>query len=128
MAKSSKAKAQTKASKVRAKTFATKQQSPHVLVQAQPHPPSTVPTPHVLPPAHPPPVFLTKREVLAKVRLSFATIWKLMQSGEFPRGRVLRTGKLRSRTIWLESEIYEWMMSREFRTYKGDTQCAGEVA
>jgi hypothetical protein len=86
VAKSSKAKAQTKASKVRAKTFATKQQSPHVLVQAQPHPPSTVPTPHVLTPAHPPPVFLTKREVLAKVRLSFATIWKLMQSGEFRAG------------------------------------------
>lgn len=120
MAKSSKVKAQAKKSKV-GKPAVTQP-----LVQAQ-RPEDRQAMLEALAQAQDPTVpikFLSKRDVLAKVPVTFATIWKWMQIGEFPRGRVMRDGKSRDRsrakTVWLESEIHEWMLSRELRIYKND--------
>ncbi len=53
--------------------------------------------------------FLRIDEVIDKVGLSRPTIWRLEQSGEFPKRRQL--GK--NSVAWLEEEVEEWMRERE---------------
>ena len=51
---------------------------------------------------------LRKPEVLAKVALSDASVWRLEKQGRFPR-RV----KLGPQSVgWFESEVDEWMTER----------------
>ena len=63
--------------------------------------------------------FLSKGEVLDKVPLSYATIWKKMQRGQFPRPRVSGTGT-HAKVLWLESDIDAWMDSLPVASYQGD--------
>lgn len=52
---------------------------------------------------------LREREVLERVPLGRTTIWRMEKEGRFPRRR-----KLGLRAIgWLESEITEFLRSRE---------------
>ncbi len=53
--------------------------------------------------------FLRICQVVAKVGLSRPTIWRLEQTGEFPKRRQL--GK--NSVAWLEEEVEEWIRSRE---------------
>jgi len=53
--------------------------------------------------------FLRATEVAEKVGLSQTTIWRLERDGDFPRRRQLGPNSVG----WLESEIEEWMASRE---------------
>jgi predicted DNA-binding transcriptional regulator AlpA len=62
-----------------------------------------------------PPRFISRREVLDRVGVSFATIWAWMKEGRFPRGR-----ELGGRTMWVESEVTAWMLDRPVRKLKGD--------
>jgi predicted DNA-binding transcriptional regulator AlpA len=50
------------------------------------------------------PRLLTKRQVLARVPVSFVTLWHWMQQGKFPRAR-----KVGGKTCWFESEINAWL-------------------
>ena len=52
------------------------------------------------------PRLLSKREVLARVPLSYPTIWALMRDGKFPRSRQVADGK---KVVWLEHEINAWI-------------------
>ena len=63
---------------------------------------------------------LTKRalrikQVVQKIGLSEATVWRLAATGEFPRPIKLSRGC----TVWLESEIDEFLDSRAARRTPG---------
>jgi predicted DNA-binding transcriptional regulator AlpA len=62
-----------------------------------------------------PPKFISRRQVLDRVGVSFATVWTWMKDGKFPRGR-----ELGGRTMWIESEVTGWMESRPVKKLKGD--------
>jgi prophage regulatory protein len=61
-------------------------------------------------------MLLPKADVVARVGLSFVTLWSLMQRGEFPRDRVAGNSKI----FWLRSEINAWIKSRPVRGYLAD--------
>jgi prophage regulatory protein len=53
--------------------------------------------------------YLRQPEVLARIGVSWVTIWRWEKKGEFPRRRLLG-----GRTVgWLESEIDNWCAGRE---------------
>ena len=68
------------------------------------------PPSHQLKPIHelaqPPPGarLLSRSEVMAKVKLSYPSIWQRMNEGTFPRSR--STG---GKSLWVESEVDEWI-------------------
>jgi prophage regulatory protein len=68
--------------------------------------------------ARPPPRLLTRAEMLARVALTYPTVWKMMIAGTFPRGRAIGNG----RVSWLESEIEEWIEDLPRRELKGDAE------
>ena len=53
--------------------------------------------------------FIRTKDVIEKVQLSRATIWRLESEGLFPQRR--RIGP--HAVAWLESEVEEWMRTRE---------------
>jgi predicted DNA-binding transcriptional regulator AlpA len=53
--------------------------------------------------------------VLAKVGLSYTTVWQMMRRGEFPRAR-----QVADRSKWLASEVDAWILSRPVQPLKGD--------
>lgn len=59
---------------------------------------------------------MTKAEVLAKVKLSYPTIWNLMRAGKFPRSRSHGVGG--QKAVWIGSEIDEWMLTLPQRELK----------
>ena len=56
-------------------------------------------------------------EVLARVPLSYPTIWALMRDGKFPRSRQVADGK---KVVWLEHEINAWIFGLSIQPLKGD--------
>lgn len=64
-----------------------------------------------------PACFIKKAEVIRRVGLSYPTIWQWMIEGKFPRSR-----ELGGRTVWLESEIDDFILNRPVRRLKGDPQ------
>ncbi len=67
--------------------------------------------------AQPPPGarLLSRSEVVAKVRLSYPSIWARMNAGTFPRSR--STG---GKSLWIESEVDEWINNLPLVTLKCD--------
>jgi prophage regulatory protein len=59
-------------------------------------------------------VFLSKSQVLAKVPITGPTLWAWVRARKFPRPRAISPNK----TVWVGSEIDEWMRSRPLRNYK----------
>ena len=58
---------------------------------------------------------LSKAQVLDKVPLSFASVWRLMNEGTFPQARVIANNK----TCWYEHEIDAWIKSAPLRPLLG---------
>lgn len=55
--------------------------------------------------------FLSKKEVKARISLSYAQIARLESDGRFPKR--LRLGDHRnSRSVWVENEITAWQLTR----------------
>jgi prophage regulatory protein len=48
-----------------------------------------------------------RKELLERVPLSYATVWKKMRTGEFPRSR-----DIGGKCAWIESEIDKWIAAR----------------
>jgi len=67
-----------------------------------------------------PPRLLDKEEVLRRVPLTYPTLWKMMREGTFPKSRVSGATK----TVWLESEINQWIVNRPLTVLKGDQNSA----
>jgi predicted DNA-binding transcriptional regulator AlpA len=66
--------------------------------------------------AHAPPVrLLNRREVLALAGCSYPTLWAWMRAGKFPRSRIVG-----GRSMWLSTEIDEWLANLPVRPLKGD--------
>jgi predicted DNA-binding transcriptional regulator AlpA len=61
-----------------------------------------------------PPKLLTKKEVLARIPVTFPTLWKWVRNGTFPQARIISDHK----AVWLESEVNEWIRARPQRSYK----------
>ena len=59
--------------------------------------------------------FLTKRQVLARVGVTYPCVWKWMNEGKFPRSRAVG-----GKSAWLESEVSDWINSRPLRRLKCD--------
>ena len=59
-------------------------------------------------------VFLSKAQVLRKIPITAPTLWAWVRAGKFPRPRAISPNK----TVWIASEIDEWMRLRPLRTYK----------
>ena len=58
---------------------------------------------------------LSKAQVLARVPVTFPTLWAWMRKGEFPRAR-----SIGGKSVWIESEIEAWIAARPVRKLKGD--------
>jgi prophage regulatory protein len=57
-------------------------------------------------------VLLRLNEVLQRVKLGKSTVYKMIARGEFPAPKQLTA----NRSVWLESEIEQWL---EFRLARG---------
>ena len=60
---------------------------------------------------------LSKREVLAIVGVSYPALWSMMRAGTFPRSRVAG-----GKSVWLSSEIEDWLSQLPLRQLKGDRE------
>jgi predicted DNA-binding transcriptional regulator AlpA len=58
---------------------------------------------------------LDKPEVLARVRVSYAQLWEWMCAGKFPRPLAIS-----AKSLWLESEVLEFIRHAPSRRLKGD--------
>jgi len=63
------------------------------------------------------PRVLLKSQVLERINVTFPTLWAWMRDGKFPRARQM--GK---HTVWLESDINDWIAALPLREYLGDTE------
>ena len=59
-------------------------------------------------------VFLSKKQVLAKVPVTAPTLWAWTRAGKFPKPRALGP----NRTVWIEAEVDAWMQAQPIRQYK----------
>jgi prophage regulatory protein len=59
---------------------------------------------------------LDRKELIAKVKLTYPTIWKLMREGTFPHSRAIG-----GKAVWVEAEIDEWIANLPRRQLKGET-------
>jgi predicted DNA-binding transcriptional regulator AlpA len=63
-------------------------------------------------------ILLSKAELLSRVPVTFTSIWRMCQSGKFPRGRVIG-----NRTVWVKSEVDAWLAdvaNNKLRGYRDD--------
>jgi predicted DNA-binding transcriptional regulator AlpA len=60
---------------------------------------------------------LSKAEILAITGVTFPTVWAWMRAGTFPRSRVVG-----GKSMWLSSEIEQWLMELPLRALKGDAE------
>jgi len=71
----------------------------------------------------PPTRLLDRIEVCAIANVTYPTIWAWMRDGKFPRSRIVG-----GKSMWLSSEIEEWLASLPVRPLKGDKQSDSEEA
>lgn len=80
--------------------------------------PPTPARPELTPDAETPAVgerLLSKGEVCRIVGATFPTIWAWQRAGKFPRSRIVG-----GKSMWLASEIEEWLSKLPVRKLKGD--------
>jgi predicted DNA-binding transcriptional regulator AlpA len=65
----------------------------------------------------PPVRLLDKNDILAITNVTFPTIWAWMRAGTFPRSRVVG-----GKSMWLSSEIEQWLVELPVRALKGDAE------
>ena len=58
--------------------------------------------------------FLGRAEVIAKVGVTFPTLWSWMRQGRFPLSREIGD----HRVGWLKQEIDDWILGRPPKQYK----------
>lgn len=62
-----------------------------------------------------PPRLLSKADILTITNVSFPTVWSWMRQNRFPRSRIVG-----GKSMWLSSEIEQWMAELPLRKLKGD--------
>ena len=63
------------------------------------------------------PRLLTKNQVLARIGVTFPTVWAWMRAGDFPRAVVVG-----NKSMWHEQEINAWITALPRRALKGDAE------
>jgi predicted DNA-binding transcriptional regulator AlpA len=58
---------------------------------------------------------ISKRQTCERVHLTFATIWKFIRAGKFPRPRAVG-----GKTMFVEDEVSAWIEALPVREYKVD--------
>jgi len=71
------------------------------------------------PPPPPQRGLLSKKQVLALVPVTFATIWAWQRKGLFPRAKMVG-----GKSCWLAHEVDAWIAALPNRPYKGDEKVA----
>ena len=66
---------------------------------------------------------LSKPEVLAITGTSFPTLWQWMRAGKFPRAHIHG-----GRSMWLSTEIDDYLAGLKVRPLKGDAPSESEAA
>ena len=62
------------------------------------------------------PAFLLGRhEIVALTGFTYPWLWQMMRAGKFPRSRIVG-----GKSMWLSSEIDEWLARLPVRPLKGD--------
>jgi predicted DNA-binding transcriptional regulator AlpA len=56
-----------------------------------------------------------KHEVCAIAAVSFPTLWAMMRRGQFPRSRIVG-----GKSMWISTEIEQWLARLPVRPLKGD--------
>jgi len=79
--------------------------------------PPTPATPELTPDAEASERLLSKAEVCRIVGATFPTIWSWQRAGKFPRSR-----SVGGKSMWLESEVRQWMQALPVRRLKGDAE------
>jgi prophage regulatory protein len=71
--------------------------------------------------AAPPPALrlIPKREVLAIVGVTYPSLWTWMRAGKFPRSRIVG-----GQSMWLSTDIDQWLANLPRRALKGDASAA----
>jgi predicted DNA-binding transcriptional regulator AlpA len=65
---------------------------------------------------------LSRHDVIAITGYTYPTIWKMMTEGRFPRSRIAgHSTRHSSKSVWLSSEVEQWMRQLPRRPLKGDT-------
>jgi predicted DNA-binding transcriptional regulator AlpA len=74
-------------------------------------------------PVEPPPVrLLDKSDILAITGVTFPTVWSWMRAGQFPRSRVVG-----GKSMWLSTEVEDWLVKLPVRPLKGDVPLPDEA-
>ena len=66
-----------------------------------------------------PPRLLDKTEVCAIANVTFPTVWAWMRAGTFPRSRIVG-----GKSMWLSTEVEQWLAALPIRKLKGDGEAA----
>jgi prophage regulatory protein len=89
---------------------AKRPQHPWLRGLARSLPPLSEPAPSANPPR-----LMDKAEVCRIANASFPSIWSWMRAGKFPRSRIVA-----GRSMWLSTEIENWLRALPVRPLKGD--------
>ncbi len=65
------------------------------------------------------PKLVFRKEVLARVRVSYPALWTWMRDGKFPLPVELVGSGQSDHVAWIEAEIDEWFATRPRRVPKG---------
>lgn len=68
-----------------------------------------------------PPRLLSRPEILEITGVTFPTIWAWMRAGTFPRSRIVG-----GRSMWLSTEVEQWLAGLPVRRLKGDAEAEAE--
>jgi predicted DNA-binding transcriptional regulator AlpA len=63
------------------------------------------------------PRLLDRHDVISITGVTFPTIWAWMRAGKFPRSRICG-----GKSMWLSTEVDEWMAALPIRPLKGDDE------
>ena len=102
-------------------TTTKKPAAPKAAADKKPQPPwlrkkAALPAPVLeTPPTADPVRLLSKADVVRITGTSFVSIWTWMRRGAFPRSRIVG-----GRSMWLSSEIAQWLAQLPLRELKGD--------
>ena len=66
-----------------------------------------------------PPRLLNKAEVCAIAGATFPSVWSWMRQGRFPRSRIVG-----GKSMWLSTEVEQWLAALPIRKLKGDGEAA----
>jgi predicted DNA-binding transcriptional regulator AlpA len=66
---------------------------------------------------------LDKHQIVAITGVTYPTVWSWMRAGTFPRSRIVG-----GKSMWVSTEVEQWLADLKVRPLKGDTPSESEAA